>query len=595
MKRYTIIRKSKVWTVAITTSLIPLLFTGCSDFLEVEPRNEIVLDQFWNEKSDIDNIVAGCYSALQSEACIKRMIVWGEARSENISPGLNTDKDGSLLNLLNENITSKNGYTTWVDFYRVINRCNTVIKYAPEVAKKDQGYTESEMRATIAEVTALRSLSYFYLIRTFRNVPYSTVAFTDDDQEMMFPVTTFENILDSLVNDLERVKDDAVRRYPSTDPLYQTGRITQEAIHAMLCEMYLWKQDYDKCIQYADLVIDSKKKIKEEIQQSRNSSSGSSDDNDDSRTNGYPLVRDAYGSSFGNSYTQLFGNDLWSSNNPNMQEVIFQLIFDDSPSQTSMIDNRALNDFYGYGVGNAIISGFLRPSDFVIEDIDKTSNRNIFDDKNKKVDARIYNNCIFGSKIINKYLTRSITINTSTSTPQIIYNRPWSEKQSGANWIIYRLSDIMLMKAEAITQKLQEGSEDEIIKYNQPLIAQAFSLVNAVNKRSVCQSNLVDTLVASDYTTKSQMETLVLKERHRELMFEGKRWYDLVRVSRRDQNTNVLRQAALQKVTSGAGLIGNKLTKMDAMYMPYNYNELLVNTYLVQNPAYEGAENKSYE
>ena len=29
------------------------------------------------------------------------------------------------------------------------------------------------------------------------------------------------------------------------------------------------------------------------------------------------------------------------------------------------------------------------------------------------------------------------------------------------------------------------------------------------------------------------MEKLVYKERQRELMFEGKRWYDLVRISRR--------------------------------------------------------------
>ena len=572
------------------TSLLPLLFSGCSDFLEVEPRNEIVLDQFWNEKSDIDNVVAGCYSALQSDACIKRMIVWGEARSENISPGLNVDKDGSLLNLLAENITSKNGYTSWVDFYRVINRCNTVIKYAPEVAEKDPGYTESELKATIAEMTALRSLSYFYLIRTFRNVPYSTVAFTDDDQEMMFPATSFENILDSLVNDLERVQGDAVKRYPSTDPLYQTGRITQDAIHAMLCEMYLWKQDYDKCIQYADLVIESKKKIAEEQQQSRYSNSSSSNEKEESRTNGYPLISD--GSDFGNPYTYLFGNDVWSTSNPNLKEVIFQLIFDDSPKENSMIQNNAVDDFYGH---QGVSQGYMRPSDFVFEDIDKTSNRNIFDDKNKKVDARLYENCNLTQKSINKYVTRSVLIYASTSTPIVSYLRPWVEDQCGANWIIYRLSDIMLLKAEAITQKLREGSEDDVIKYNQPLIAQAFSLVNAVNKRSVCQSTLSDTLIASDYTTKSQMETLVLKERHRELMFEGKRWYDLVRTSRRDQNTNVLRQAALQKVTTGADLIGNKLTKMDAMYMPYNYYELLVNTYLVQNPAYEGAENKSYE
>ena len=95
--------------------------------------------------------------------------------------------------------------------------------------------------------------------------------------------------------------------------------------------------------------------------------------------------------------------------------------------------------------------------------------------------------------------------------------------------------------------------------------------------------------------TKSQMEDLVMRERQRELMFEGKRWYDLVRRARREGRTTVLSQAAMQKVTSGGSLIANKLAKMDAMYWPYYYTELKVNKNLVQNPAFSSGENSSYE
>ena len=168
-------------------------------------------------------------------------------------------------------------------------------------------------------------------------------------------------------------------------------------------------------------------------------------------------------------------------------------------------------------------------------------------------------------------------------------------QDNGSNWIIYRLSDIMLLKAEALSQLLRDGSEQEVISYNTPILEQAFNLVNAVNKRSHCQNNLVDTLVAGDYLTKEQMQNLVMRERQRELMFEGKRWYDLVRRSRRDGNTTVLTQAALQKVSTGSALIGNKLTKMDAIYWPYNFDELKVNKNLVQNPAFSSGENESYE
>ena len=91
------------------------------------------------------------------------------------------------------------------------------------------------------------------------------------------------------------------------------------------------------------------------------------------------------------------------------------------------------------------------------------------------------------------------------------------------------------------------------------------------------------------------METLVLQERQRELMFEGKRWFDLVRLSQRNGNTQVLKAAALQKATTGSGLISNHLSKMDAIYWPYNLEETKVNLKLHQNTAFSSGEDESYK
>ena len=90
-------------------------FSSCSDFLEIKPQNEIILEDFWNEKADVEAVIAGCYAAMQEEAVIKRMMVWGEFRSDNIGPGSNVQSDGSLEKLLKENIDAKNNYTTWKD------------------------------------------------------------------------------------------------------------------------------------------------------------------------------------------------------------------------------------------------------------------------------------------------------------------------------------------------------------------------------------------------------------------------------------------------------------------------------------------------
>ena len=558
--------------------------------------NEIILEKFWNEKADVDAIIAGCYSGMQSENVIKRMMVWGEFRSDNIGPGSNVSSDGSLEKILKENIDAKNGYTSWTDFYSVINRCNTVIKYAPGVAANDPAYTESELQANIAEMVALRSLSYFYLIRAFRDVPFSRVAYTDDDQTMDLPATKFNDVLDSLIYDLESVQNFAVKRYPVTKELYQTGRITQDAIHALLCELYLWKKDYANCVRYADMVIDAKKAIYEENRQKRTNSSLSNDE-DIARFNGFPLVSNSTSANYyGDAYTILFGRDRNYTDQVN-QEIIFQLVFSDSPEGEGMMANGAVNSFYGNS--NASV-GLVAPSDYIYAQIEATGqDRRVFAERNKKLDSRIYTNCLYrgsgGDKAINKYTTSTVDISTSTGTPEASYGSKYSRNQNGSNWIIYRLTDIMLLKAEALAQMVRDGDNPENSEYNRSILDRAFTLVNAVNKRALCQSQLNDTLRRADYTTKGDMETLVLQERQRELMFEGKRWFDLVRLSQRNGNTQVLTSAALSKATTGEGLIGNHLAKMDAIYWPYNLDEMKVNLNLVQNPAFSSGEDESYQ
>ena len=564
--------------------------SSCSDFLEIKPQNEIILEQFWNEKADVDAVIAGCYSGMQAEGVIKRMMVWGEFRSDNIGPGSNITSDGSLEKILMENIDAKNTYTNWGGFYTVINRCNTVIKYAPGVAADDPAYTESELQANIAEMVALRSLCYFYLIRAFRDVPFSREAYIDDSQKMDLPATKFNDVLDSLIYDLEGVQNLAIKRYPETKELYQTGRITQDAIHALLCELYLWKKDYENCIRYADMVIESKKAIAKENRQKR-SSSFSNEDTDE-RFNGFPLVSNSTSNSiFGNAYTVLFGRDRNYTDEVN-QEIIFQLVFDDNPSDNGMPANGAVNSFYGNA--NATV-GLVAPSDYIFNDIDKTSGRNVFADRNKKRDSRMYFNCDLDDKAINKYTTSTIDIDVSSSTPEVSYGSLYSQNQNGSNWVIYRLSDIMLLKAEALTQMVREGSDTETSDYNKSILDRAFTLVNAINKRAICQNQLTDTLLRTNYNNKADMEALVLKERQRELMFEGKRWFDLVRLSQRTGNTSTLKAAALAKATTGEGLISNHLTKMDAIYWPYNLDEMKVNLNLVQNPAFGSGENDSYQ
>ncbi len=588
---------NKVKGLALLSLFMPLstlFFSSCSDFLEIKPQSEIILEDFWSEKADVDAVVAGCYAGLQSDAVVRRMMMWGEFRSENVMAGAGSSNDLDLMNVFKENITAKNRYTTWDMFYTVINRCNTVIKYAPEVAAKDPGYTESELKATIAEVTAIRALCYFYLIRSFRNVPYVTEAITDDDQVVEMEATDFYVVLDKLIADLESIKGDAITRYPENKPTYQTGRITRDAINAMLCEMYLWKKDYSQCINYAEQVINSKKLIEEETNKKNGIVVSSSTV---ARLNGFPLVDNMISTGYyGNAFQEIFVSGA-------SKETIFELVYDNSEAGYSMPSNTAAGSWYGNQTAG---QGSVAPSTFVTEDKAAESQRSVFADENKKVDARMYYN-FSDDDVIAKMVYRNCHINATSTTPTVTLSNMYTYAKDGSgehwytssNWIVYRLTDIMLLEAEAICQQMQEGSSSEISAYNKPLVEKIFNLVNAVNKRSVCQSVLSDTLVLNASATKSQMEELTMKERQRELMFEGKRWYDLVRRSLRDGNTKALLSAVSHRDGPNASLTQTFFSNADkwewAIFWPYNYDETVVNKKLKQNPAFGSGMSSSIE
>ena len=545
---------------------------ACSDFLQIEPQEIIVLDKYWNEEADVESVVAGCYSSMQSQSVVGRMMVWGEFRSDNIVGGKNFENNVQIANIFKENINASNTYAKWGDFYNVINRCNTVLKYAPQVAERDPAYTPSKLNATIAEVSALRDLMYFYLIRTFRDVPFVTEPYLNDSQEMQAPAAPFDSVLTVLIEDLEAKQQLAVRRYPVSQTYYQHGRITQDAIHALLADMYLWKQDYQNAVKYADMVIDAKLDEYKETQQRLNTQLSTLNSQ---LIDGFPLISDSYATTnyYGNAFEEIFGQG-------NSRESIFELIF---MNDDDMLANQAVSDFYGNAT---TFPGLVRPADFIGTDVSDET----FSIFLSKYDSRFYENLqpVQGQSNtygINKYAFPQSMVNMGKAEPEANYGTAYADGKCHSNWVIYRLSDVMLIKAEALVEM---ASDEDITS-----LQEAFAIVNAINKRSNCDKEKKD-LDWNAYSSKSLMRALVLEERQRELMFEGKRWYDLVRRARRDSTTDYLVGVVARKGSSGSA-ISSKLSRMDAIFWPYHIDELKVNRYLKQNPAFGSGEDSSIE
>ena len=543
------------------------LLSSCSDFLDITPLNKVVLENFWTQKSEVNAVLMGCYESLESEESIIRMGVWGEMRSENILQGASIGNEYNEI--LNENILPTNSLTKWNVMYQTINRCNTVCHYAPMVQKKDPNYTVNELNANIAEASFIRDLCYFYLIRTFRDVPLSFEPTIDDTKEFQIPPTPMNAALDSLIKDLESVKDYAVKRYvddskmsnaqAASQAYENSSRVTRVAIYALLADLNLWRGNYDETIKYCDLIIDFKKnQYKEKIAQI-------GDLTDMQEFAGIPLILEAPAGSVtcGNAYNEIFGTG-------NSFESIFELYF----RNNQQVKNKYVNEFFGKDrLGS--ISGLSR----YCKDA-ATGNSDLF----TKNDCRVYATSEKSNSryAITKYVNSSVSMDIKNVTDEKSLKLSTSRGNAEyANWIIYRLTDVMLMKAEACILKGEAEYET------------AFTLINAVNKRAhnYTTSAAKDTLVFDDYrTSQEKMEQLLLDERNRELMFEGKRWYDLVRIAVRDGNNQRLVSEATKKYQDKVNALKIKLADPNIIFFPYNKEELKVNPFLKQNSAYGNTE-----
>jgi hypothetical protein len=149
----------------------------------------------------------------------------------------------------------------------------------------------------------------------------------------------------------------------------------------------------------------------------------------------------------------------------------------------------------------------------------------------------------------------------------------------------------MLMKAEALAMLISNetpAADSEDMEF----LTQAFELVQAVNNRSLMSED--EKLVKESFSTKKAISELILNERARELAFEGKRWYDLVRLALRTNTTNEVSTLVSAKIEGGgASAVKKKLSTMNSLFFPIAKAELNVNPLLGQNPAYKQSSSVS--
>lgn len=359
-----------------------------------------------------------------------------------------------------------------------------------------EGLDASRKEEITGEAKFLRSLYYFDLVKLFGGVPLMETTGSADPNEIQIPRNTEQEVYNFIISDLE----DAISKL--SDNTDEEGRATKGAANALLAKV--WAQsptrDYAKVVQYCDAVINSPA--------------------------GYRLT---------NTYEELF-----NGNNYNNSESIFEV-----------------QHIGGTPQGNWGPQLFLPPS--ISGDGWRkyaTPSVNLINEFNNKTDnIRLNASVLFE---VPGWIDEYWSPLGSEAIPFVYKQKHADGWNSGDQFYIIRLADILLLKAEALA-KLGQGDRGR-------------ALLNQVRLRAG---------LAATTATDNQLDDAILNERRLELAFEAQRWYDLVRNNKVIEVMNNLQE---RDRISGANTNYNMTEHKKILPIPLL--EIDRNPALEQNPGY---------
>ena len=560
--------KRIIWTKTRIICSLLLIFslTACDDFLQTHPNDAIYLDEYFKSAYDIDDAARGMYDGLQG--CVEKMFIWGEVRGDLVWPGSGA---GWELKELNEmNVSSSNKLTDWSEFYDVINRANLIIKYAPKVTANDFNFTKTEEMQFVAEAINVRSLCYFWLVRTFGDVPFVLEPYDDNYLNTkndtvwnqtngtytvrQLPVYTIDPtdadiILDSLEAQLKRVEG-IDRTYPqefststTRNSAIYTTRFKAIANLALQADIKLWRNKYAESLTLSERIFNYDKATYS--------------------LGNYLVAPVCYNSS--GSPVQRWIN-IFTKDGSLSPESILELAF-----QTSTPD---LNILQKYTSSRSEEGGLylVRPSSKAIE--------------YWQTDV-YYGKTYTDTCDIMRGLNASFTGTYNSTTqewinPEIfkfIVNGTNGQRRNGyesdANWTIYRMADVICMKSEAMNRLGYYNNAIQALQ-GSPFF-NALTTFYASNEGPVGlrkRACVIEYIGPNDAAPdKFDAEEIILEERAKELAFEGRRWFDLLRIAKRGDQLNLFLDEMEYAAPDGKKqLIRQRAANPENWFLPYNDN-----------------------
>ncbi|GAB3987331.1 RagB/SusD family nutrient uptake outer membrane protein [Spirosoma daeguense] len=433
--------------ILITCSWIAALSCfSCESLLEVKPASQITNQVYWQNEDDFSAYLTGIYQLYRIQM---NDLAFGDDRSDSYVQGSLPRFSAYWSQVINAG-NSKD----WTPYYSVIGHVNLLLKQMDGFNFANQ----TVKNRTKAEALCLRASMYYYMAKIWGDVPLTLDAIVDENVPLLAR-TPVADVFKQVFTDL----DAAIALFPEAG-FVDKNRYSKPAAYATKADAKMWTAK----------VLNG----------------GAADFND-------ALAAIAEVEKSGVSLLPSFRNIFVSTNKKNA-EIIFSLYFNRNETGSDMYARNALplSNYSGTATNAAELSLVKEPGNAQAAYTASPEIRTLIDkypgDTRKDV----------------SYIWELQGTKQLLAWPNKFRGTLYAEDRiADDDVIIYRLADIILLKAEALAA------------LGRP--ADALVELNKVRKRAG----------VADFTTtdKQTLEKEILDERGRELFHENKRWWDLVR------------------------------------------------------------------
>lgn len=490
-------------------AILPLLAYACTeDLFDAKLGDKVQPHQHYNDASDVWSSFNGIVLLLQ-EIMPHHILIDG-LLSDQIQP--NSNADAELVTLYNHTFSSGNSYISGSPYYKVIISANDVLANVDAVVENDFLNYDSITNATVKRaLISYRSWAYFNFVRLYGRATIIPEIFESIEDTQNMEVVSKENMLNRLVDDLTPVLHDIESS--------QAEILIHNAINtrALLGEIHLELGNYSLAEKYLREACES-------------------------------FGRQLYkvdGTYARNNYAAIFRNPAGAQ-----REVMISVPFSFEDGQKNPLEIYFRPDF-----------------DFKLEPTGTLVNA--FGEQKRLNDTILGDNFRgFGVCVDSiPWLNNRFFISKYSLEPGSV---PYS-----ADIIIYRASDVHLLLAEAYNRLGEHDIALSLMNQGirqlnpRPQQLRTWATNEGVRGRVFLQPRTLPENV-TDKTT--YIENLLIEERALELAFEGKRWFDLMRIANRRNDPAFLADIVAAKYPDPAVAerVRQQLMNPQNWYLPSN-------------------------